>query len=435
MSKITPYDWQTPAIDQLVALHQKQKYSLDTSDTGTGKTVIACELVRRINQPALVITPKSVLSSFKRVATSMEVPLLDVVNVEKLKTGRTKWLKKAGKEFVWQTPANTLLIFDEIHRFGGAKSQNGKILALAKACGYHIHGMSATLCDTPLKMRAPGYLLDLHNYSTVGYWNWCKKLGCFPSPFRYGELMFPKGPSRLPHIQRLHEMVKPHSVRLRIDEIPGFPECDTQAMLYDLNDEYLDETNKIYEEMEEAIASPDRSTSEIVLMLRARQRTELLKVPLLTDLVDDIVEEDRSAVVFVNFRDTLEQLVDATTKHGVVKIVGGQSDIERSKAIDSFQADQARVIVVMSQCGGLGLSLHDINGVHPRTALITPSYSAVEMKQVLGRIHRSGGKSKAIQRLVLAAGTIEERIYEALSRKLHSINGVNDGSMADADLR
>ena len=55
----------------------------------------------------------------------------------------------------------------------------------------------------------------------------------------------------------------------------------------------------------------------------------------------------------------------------------------------------------MTQAGGTGLSLHDVNGEHPRVSLISPSFSAIDLKQALGRIHRAGAKSPAVQKLSL----------------------------------
>jgi hypothetical protein len=57
-----------------------------------------------------------------------------------------------------------------------------------------------------------------------------------------------------------------------------------------------------------------------------------------------------------------------------------------------------------------------------------PSPSIYDTRQVLGRIHRSGGKTKSIQYLVYAAGVpIEENICSKLDEKLKRLDILADG--------
>ncbi len=59
-----------------------------------------------------------------------------------------------------------------------------------------------------------------------------------------------------------------------------------------------------------------------------------------------------------------------------------------------------------------------------------PSPSVFDLKQVLGRVHRAGGKSKSIQYIIYAAGVgIEESICEKLDEKLKRMDTLNDGEI------
>jgi superfamily II DNA or RNA helicase len=62
-------------------------------------------------------------------------------------------------------------------------------------------------------------------------------------------------------------------------------------------------------------------------------------------------------------------------------------------------------------------------------ALICPTFSATELKQALGRIHRAGGRSKSVQKIIFTAGTIEEKICETVRRKLGNLELLNDGDL------
>ena len=83
----------------------------------------------------------------------------------------------------------------------------------------------------------------------------------------------------------------------------------------------------------------------------------------------------------------------------------------------------------MSQAGGTGLSLHDETGEHPRISLISPSFSAIELRQVLGRVHRASGKSPSIQNIVFANGTVEMKVCHAVRAKLNNLDLVNDDDL------
>ena len=158
---------------------------------------------------------------------------------------------------------------------------------------------------------------------------------------------------------------------------------------------------------------------------------EYLKVPLLADLTSDAIEDGKSVVIFTNYTETLMKL---TAKLRCPGIYGAQPISERQKIIDDFQSDKIRVVVVNIAAGGAGISLHDINGAFPRLALLCPTYNATDLKQALGRVHRAGGKSKSIQRLVYAAGTVEENVAKSVNQKIAAISALNDGDLLEPDI-
>ena len=189
--------------------------------------------------------------------------------------------------------------------------------------------------------------------------------------------------------------------------------------------------NKIYGELEEEICNPDSDQSPLTLQLRARQKTEAFKVPLMTEMTTDLLEEGKSVVIFVNFQETFDRLVAAFP--GCAEISGKQlKEEDRTFQIDRFQNNEAHVMVAMMQAGGVGVSLHDLTGERPRVSLLSPSYSARHLKQALGRIPRKDGLSKCIQRIIYAAGTVEEEACKAIHRKLDNIDMLNDGDLSFA---
>jgi hypothetical protein len=114
--------------------------------------------------------------------------------------------------------------------------------------------------------------------------------------------------------------------------------------------------------------------------------------------------------------------------------IGDQSLDERNSCIDDFQSNKRKIIISMIQAGSVGISLHDKHGGHPRMSLISPSWNGIEMKQCLGRIHRAGSKSPALQRLIYCAKTYEEEICKMIDNKLEVIDKINNGMLVSDEI-
>ena len=418
------YHWQEDAAANLVRILQSGQVAVDSSETGTGKTYTALEVLHRLNKKALVIAPKSAIGSWARVAKEMglEDRLLKVTNPEQVRLGKTPWYSKG----VWTPGPDTMLIWDEVHRgASGPESQQTEMLARTKVYKVPVLTLSATVADSPLKLRGLGFLLGLHDFNQSSYYGWCRRNGCFTIPGQHG-LRFYKGDKAVRIMAGIHTQIQDRMVRIKRDEVPEFPECETLVNLYDLDNRATEEVNKIYQEMDARLKLPHSNI--LVELGRARQRTELFKVPILVELTEDLVEEGKSVVIFVNYRETLARLAKELSKYSVVQLHGDQTETQRTEVIAKFQANQAHIFLAMGQAGGICVSLQDIHHVRPRVSLITPSFSASEFTQTLGRIHRAGG-TKAVQIIVLINNTIETRVHAALRGKIDNIEAVSDGDL------
>jgi SNF2 family DNA or RNA helicase len=222
--------------------------------------------------------------------------------------------------------------------------------------------------------------------------------------------------------------------RIRIADLPSgsFPETLIVADGYDVKgSNYITD---LYDDLKAGIRDIENKVntddSALTLQLRARQEAELIKVPIFESLTKDSIECGHSVVIFVNFRDTLEALTKRLS--GVADlsfIYGAQDDFTRSLEVKKFQKDETRICLCMTQAGGTGLSLHDENGEFPRVSLISPSFSAIDLKQALGRVHRATGKSPSIQKIVFANDTVEMGVCNAVRKKLNNIDLINDDEM------
>lgn len=421
---ITPYHWQEPSVAKMVEVLRNGNFCINASDTGTGKTVTALAALKQLGGRALIVCPKIVHTAWLRTAEEMACrdQIYGIVNPERLQYSNPYFVGNT-----WRIPKSLLIIWDEVHRgASGPKATTTKILALTRPLGYKVLAMSATIASSPLQMRAIGYLAGLHQFKPSSYWEWCRANGCFHQDPIPG-LRFPKGPRARAFMEQIGRQLQPVMTRIRIADVPDFPETLIQANLYDLETTYAQQIKDAWDNLREALR--EERSDELTERLRAREITELCKVALLSDLAREAIEEaGKSVVVFVNFRSTLAALQDKLGKFKPHAIYGGQTDAERQLGIAAFQADDCPLMLCMSQAGGLGIDLHGLPGKRERISFITPSDKATDFIQCLGRIHRSGG-SKTIQTVVLAAGTVEEKIHTNLQGKLSNLSALQDGDL------
>ena len=156
-------------------------------------------------------------------------------------------------------------------------------------------------------------------------------------------------------------------------------------------------------------------------MLRARQLTEAYKVPFIVEQALEAESQGMSVAIFLNFRESVAAACELL--ENCPRIDGGQKD--RQGAIDAFQQDESHFIVVNSAAGGTGVNLHDLIGNRPRLSLITPSFDAEKYKQVLFRTYRNGAQTDTIQKVLVAADTIEEHVVKLLNKKLEDIESLH----------
>lgn len=407
----------------------------------TGKTYVSCAVARELNMKMVIICPKAVMESWKRVIINhfhMKDRLIDIINYEQLRIGKRESKvasfienrKTHREKFTWKISKDTLIIWDESQKLKNWKTKNSKTCVEAFKQGYKMLFCSATNATNPLELRTVGTVLGLFKGATA-YYRWCYEHGV--SKGRFG-LEFTKDMVvRQRILRKLHtDIFVNRGIRLSRDTIPNFPESEVIADCYNMDDEDVKKINSYHKEMEtelkrlKAQMKVDKA-SELTAILRARQQIELQKVPLFIDMIEEGIEEGMSVVAFLNFTETIRAISKRLNTDCIFD--GKVGDIVRQQNVDDFQNGKQRVILVNIQSGGAGLSLHDIHGKNPRLTLLSPSYSAVLMRQATGRVWRDSSKSKSVQKIVFVAGTVEETVCENVQEKLKNLDLLNDGDL------
>lgn len=426
------FEYQLTSVQLAVRSMSKYNRALLGHGTGMGKTAIALAVARERGRRVAVICPKPITTDWHRLAKYLGVETYEVCGWEWVKTGKSKigrWKDDKKKEFQFMLPPDTDLVFDEVHRAKAqGNTQNAFLLRDAVIQNVPTIALSATIADDPTKMWAIGQFLGLHQGGR-DFFRFLNANGCYNTQFG---MQF-KGGNKI--LKNLHGRIFPdRGNRLKPSDVgSAFPETLIQARAFDMDTardiakEYDDLLVRVEQiRMQENVASSMGAV--LAEMTRARQKIELFKAPAVCAMVKDLIEEGNSVFIAVNFTETLKFMEEELKT--TCSIRGGQNDITRRGNIDSFQNDKSRVMIGIIQACREGLNLHDVNGNFPRVALIMPTYSVFDLKQVLGRVHRAGGKSKSIQYLIYAAGVdIEESVCSSLDAKLKRMDTLMDGEV------
>ena len=445
--------YQEPHVIKLVNTLLKHHVALDNSDTGIGKTYASIGTAMELDRMPMVLCTKTTIPSWQNVLEYIGVKYYDIVNYETARHGKTYKNKKYTSRkkspyidlddgvFRWTLPSNAILIIDEVHKCKSTSTEIGKLLMSTKQL---IHAkipvlmLSATVCEKIPDMKIPFYLFGLvdqpKNYNhymkiiTKNKYQQYKLskqalLELKANPVKYEEEM--KNRSAL----IIYEEIKEYAARIRIkdlgDKFPSNQWCAQQFIAPE-----ADEIAKAYEEIAELKRKLEENpgSNHLARIQKLKQEIELRKIPIFIEQTQDYLENGKSVIIFVNYLDTLHILSEHL---GIrCRVHGSQTTAERQEAINLFQSNQERIIICQIRAGGVGISLHDLHGDHPRVTLINYPDRASDLLQALGRAHRSGGKSPVLQRIVFVANVdYEKKIMRSINRKLQNISAINDGDL------
>lgn len=234
--------------------------------------------------------------------------------------------------------------------------------------------LSASLADKIKLIKPFGYILGL--YSNINQFKTWMRKQLLINKVTF-DLMAKKGQILSDDEKQLYIINKTlfprFGSRLKIKELGNlFPENNIISKSYYLSNHK--EVNKLHEEINLAmdeLKKKETKAEALGKIIRAKQRIELLKVPIFHDLAKEALDCGYSVVIFVNYIETMEHLCNLLNTACVIH--GQQNLEERDHNIKEFQSNASKIIISIIQAGGVGISLHDIHGGHPRMSIISPS--------------------------------------------------------------
>lgn len=441
---------------QSVKFMAKTDRVLDASDPGTGKTRVQIELFamrrKRGGGCALVIAPRSLTRSawqddYLKFGASV---ITTVASAEKraqafaldadvyiTNTDAAKWLAKQPPKFFAKFDT---LVIDEISNFKHHTSQRSKAINKIKKYFKYRYGLTGTPnANTITDIWHQAFILDDGKALGKSFFQFraavCtpEQVGPQPNMVKWVE----RDGAELSVGHLLAHMV----VRHKFEECLDIPANHMYSVPYHMSAKQT----RAYQEMEKQ-AMTELTNGRIISALNAAGvATKLLQIAsgasyseagtgntklqaLAADklgyipiddgryeLVADLAQQRDHSVVFFNWHHQRDMLIKAFQARDITYVVidGSTSDKNRKEAVDHFQAGFYRVLLAHPQSAAHGLTLTKGTA----TIWASPTYNLEHFLQGNRRIYRAGQTMKTETIMVLAPGTIEDKVFTRLQEK------------------
>ena len=418
--------------------------TFDMSDPGTGKTRTTIEVFahRRLNGAGccLILAPKSLLRSaweedFERFAPQMTVSVAFAENREKAfavnadvyvtNVDASKWLAKQPAAF-WKRFKDGMLVIDESTAFKHHTSARSRALGKIKQHFKYRHAMTGTpntnsITDLwhQLHVLDDGSRLGKSFYAFRN--NTCipQQVGPAASMVRWTDR---------PGIEQVvSKLIEDVTIRHKFEECVDIPDNVLRPVHYHLTRPQ----QARYEEMEETAVTMLANGKAVDAINGAAVLTKLLQIASgavytadgtygLVDtgryeLVADLADARKHSIVFFLWEHQRDQLIKEFNSRGLTHVVidGSTSNKGRQEAVKHFQAGFYRVLLAHPQSAGHGLTLTKGTA----TIWASPTYNLEHWLQGNRRIYRAGQTAKTETIVVVAPGTIEDRVSQRLQEK------------------
>jgi superfamily II DNA or RNA helicase len=453
-AELRPY--QQEGLSWLQFLREYELAGVLADDMGLGKTVqaLAHLLVEkeagRLNQPALVIAPTSLMVNWRqeaeRFAPSLRTLVLhgpdrksrfgDIASHDLVLT--TYPLLPRDAEYLLGVSFH-LLILDEAQFIKNPKTQWAQLVCQLQAR----HRLC--LSGTPMENHL-GELWSLFNFLLPGFLgDETRFRALFRNPIEKGNE---------DRRQLLARRIAPFLLRRRkeevVKELPPKTEIAQNVELTGAQrDLYESIRLAMHQRVREEVQKKGMSRSHIIILdallkLRqvccdprlvplesARKVEESAKLELLMDLLPEMLAEGRRILLFSQFTSMLELIEKrlAAEKISWVKLTGSTTD--RATPVTRFQNGEVPLFLISLKAGGTGLNLTAADTV----IHYDPWWNPAVENQATDRAHRIGQDKTVFVYKLLTVGTVEEKIVAMQARKRQLVEGLlNEGAGQRLDL-
>ena len=434
-------------IDNLAMLYDKGKVdgALIIAPKGVVKTWYEQELpthlpdhienVTVLWQPNITKSQEEKLNSLFEIETALHILIM---NVEALSTDK-------GVKFAYKflNSHKVLMAIDESTTIKTPAAKRTKnIIDLGEKAKYRRIMTGSPITKNPLDLYTQCYFLDPYLLDHASYYSFRNRYAIMKTMHVRGRSV--QVVSKFQNLSELSDVVKTFSDRvLKEDCLDLPPKNFTKRHIILTHDQ-----RKIYEQMKKAamaVLNGKVTTTMTVLtqLMRLHQitcghftaddgTTQLIPNNRITELMNILEETEGKVIIWANYQRDVNQIIkNVTEKYGEGSIVdyhGLTPQEDRQDNIRKFQnGPECRFLIGTPQTGGYGITLTKANTV----VYYSNGYDLEKRLQSEDRAHRIGQKKNVTYIDLIAEDTVDEKIVEALRKKINIASEVLGEELKD----
>ena len=430
-----PLNHQKEAIEKLVGC----KRFILADDMGLGKTTAT--IIAALETGAkkiLIISPASLKINWMREIqnyTDRSVYICEgknfstehdfvIINYDIIKNFYD--IKDKEDSPIYQTNFD-IIIIDEAHYLQNAQAQRTKLVNSFSKRADRLW----LLTGTPMTSRPINYFNLLNLIESPVAQNW------MAYAIRYCEgYQFKAGPRKVwnvkgaSNLEELRERTSRQVLRRLKQDVLDLPDKIITPVYLRLKSRLYEELMGEYFDWFRANSEESSSlTLQFSKLTKVRQIIADEKVSSTIELCENIIEQGKKVIVFTNFTQSLQKIVEHFGKQCVF-LDGSCSKAHRQNAVDQFQEnDKVTVFVGNIKAAGVGITLTAAEAVVMNDLSFVPS----DHSQAEDRAYRYGQNSNVSVYYPIFENSIEGVIYDILSKKKSIFETVMGDNLDKAD--
>lgn len=412
------------------------------AETGTGKTLIAIELIKTRNVPALVVCPLSIIQSVWMQSLEEFYPESVPINLWKIRGSLKSRMNFSPQtvgiinyESLKNLPIDFIqsfqyLILDESSKVKDPSSMISEFIAgtasgrkpgISQFFKYR-NVMSGTPApNTPMEYWSQMAVIDrsilgenFYRFREHHFFNPNQRFGAYIWKIKSG------------HDKMIVDAIKSKAFYISKKECLDLPEQTFVSKTYVMTPKQ----KKAYDEMKKESITELKDVAvlgvnEVAKIMKLRQitsgfiKTESGEAIQISEGKMDILKEtlkeigNHPVIIWCQFHYEIERIRSALGPECAALYGGIPSQAKKDEAIEDFKSGRKRYLVAHPKSGGMGLTL--INCSY--NIYYSMDYSYESLKQSEDRTHRMGQKENVTYIFLMAENSIDEVIYRALIKK------------------
>jgi len=393
-------------------------------ETGAKKILIICPATLKINWKREIenYTDRSIfIAESKNFSTEHDFV---IINYDIIKNFHDVKDKKNSKII----DANfDLVVVDEAHYIKNAQAQRTKLI------NHFVKDIDRLwlLTGTPMTSRPIDYYNLLSLVDSPVAKNWLAYVVRYCNGFQ-----FQAGPRKVwnvmgaTNLEELRDRTSATILRRLKENVLDLPDKIITPVYLRLKSKNYEEIMGEYYDWYDKNPEESKSlTVQFSKLTKVRQVIADEKISHTIELAENIIEQDKKVVIFCNFTDSLNRIVEHFGK-SAVKIDGSMSKEHRQHSVDEFQDNpKIKVLVGNIKAAGVGITLTSGESVIMNDLSFLPSDHA----QAEDRCYRYGQKNNVLVYYPIFENTVEGVIYDIINAKKQVIATVMGDTQNTAD--